>query len=476
MGKYVAVKLLLIIPSLLVLSLVVFFLSKLAPGDPVASMVELRGKVSEAFSTGEISPEYLDVASDLRLDVPLFYFSIKPAYYPDTLYRIVHPSRKKILKSWLNQNQNWPVVQDFTDQLFRVRKTLANLPESLLPDSDKNQWSRSLMIIENTPATEQAGFEVRELEKALRHTEYFGSPGLEKAVDSLVVSAHHLDQPAKNRFGMLPNFVWYGPDNQYHRWLADLIRLDFGESVIDARPALKKIGYAMGWTLFYVLIAYVISLITAIPLGLFNAWHHGKPLEKLISSASFIFYAFPLFWIATLAAVFLTNDLYAPWLHLFPGIGVGNISSQMSFGQRIAISFPYLILPALVLAMHSAASGIRIVRNSAFSEIKNDYFITAKAKGLTNFQLVWRHVFPNAMLPIITLLVSSFPGALAGSVVLEVIFNIPGMGRLLYDSILFMDWNVVFGILIIMGLLTFLFYLLGDLLYAYLNPKIRYGV
>ena len=148
----------------------------------------------------------------------------------------------------------------------------------------------------------------------------------------------------------------------------------------------------------------------------------------------------------------------------------------MNFFEKIGQAFPFLILPALLLALHSAASGIRIVRNSAFAELKADYFITAKAKGLTNRRILWNHILPNAMLPVITLLVSSFPAALAGSVVLEVIFNIPGMGRLLYDSILFMDWSVVFGILIIMGLLTFIFYLIGDLLYAFLNPKIKYGM
>ena len=147
----------------------------------------------------------------------------------------------------------------------------------------------------------------------------------------------------------------------------------------------------------------------------------------------------------------------------------------MTTVEKIFEALPHLLLPGLILAFHSAAQGIRIVRNSAVKELKEDYFITGRAKGLNNYQLLKKHIFPNSMLPVVTLLVSGFPSALAGSVVLEVIFNIPGMGRLLYDSIHFMDWNVVFAILMFIGLMTFIFYLLGDLIYAWLNPKIKYG-
>lgn len=476
MGRYALIKLLLIIPSLLVLSLLVFFLSKLAPGDPVASVVDLRGQVSEEFNTGEISPEYLEVAEDLKLNLPVFYFSVKPSYYPDTLHRIVHPARKKVMKTWLYQNHNWSAIQSFSDALQELRAAVVSIPDSLLMQTGKNNYFQALKIIENTTSIDEILEKSATLNEDLAGIKYLDSPQLQAKAQTFIHTSKTLAVKNKHTFDVLPSMVFYGTRNQYHQWMYDLIRLDFGLSIADARPAISKILYAMSWTLFYVLIAYVFSLLTAIPLGLFNAWNHGKPIEKVVSSASFVFYAFPLFWIATLAAIFLTNDLYASWLHIFPGLGVGNISSQMSMAERISTSFPYLVLPALVLALHSAASGIRIVRNSTFAELKNDYFITAKAKGLNTFQLVWRHILPNAMLPIITLLVSSFPAALTGSIVLEVIFNIPGMGRLLYDSILFMDWNVVFGILILMGLITFVFYLLGDLLYAYLNPKIKYGI
>jgi peptide/nickel transport system permease protein len=476
MGRYAAIKLLLIIPSLILLSLIVFFLSKLAPGDPVASVVELRGQVTEEFNTGEISPEYLQVAEDLNLLLPDFYFSIQPSYYPDTLFRIIHPDKKERLKNWLEESRDWPSIQLLLKEQNDCKQAVLNTPDSLLSQDQKQEVLQWLKNAEKSPSVDRLVETYGELKIWIDREDRHSLPRLEHSIEEQYALALSLDNPKNQLFGFIPKFTFHGFQNQYHQWLKCMVVLDFGLSLVDARSATQKIFYALGWTLFYVLIAYLFSLLIAIPVGLYNAWKHGKTIEKLISSLSFIFYAFPLFWIATLAAVFLTNGLYASWLHIFPGIGVGNIYSSMSFLERISTSMPYLILPALILALHSAASGIRIVRNSAFAELKSDYYLTAKAKGLNSLQLLWRHILPNAMLPIITLLVSSFPAALTGSVVLEVIFNIPGMGRLLYDSILFMDWNVVFGILILMGLVTFVFYLIGDLLYAYLNPKIKYGV
>jgi len=476
MGRYTLIKLLLIIPSLIVLSLFVFFLSKIAPGDPVASMVELRGQVTTEFNTGEISEEYAQVAKELSLDLPLFYFSIKPSYYPDTLYRVLHPQRKKMLKSWLHQNMNWDVTQQFVFEHQILENSLVEIPDSIINGINRRTYLKSLKVIENTSSLDLLNTRYNDLYTSLQNEAFFSESSVKPTADRLKTTIEKLSTPRRRITGVLPSIYFHGLNNQYHKWIAGIIRLDFGESVVDAIPALSKIANAIGWTLFYVLIAYIFSLLIAIPTGLFNAWNYGKSIEKFISSLSFIFYAFPLFWIATMAAMFLTNDLYANWLHLFPGTGIGNISSKMSIGQKLLTALPFLILPALILALHSAASGIRIVRNSAITELKSDYFLTAKAKGLNSMQLLWRHIFPNAMLPIITLLVSSFPAAITGSVVLEVIFNIPGMGRLLYDSILFMDWNVVFAILLIMGLITFIFYLIGDLLYAYLNPKIKYGI
>jgi len=327
---------------------------------------------------------------------------------------------------------------------------------------------------QGSPELNEVQNRIDRLEEKLEEAEYFSSTDTKETFVQLRMALKKMRSKAKAPAGWLPVIDWNGTDNQYHHWLFRALQLDLGISMIDARKVTHKLSSALFWTLIYVMIAYAISLIIAIPAGLTSAWYQNRWVERLISGTSFIFYAFPLFWLATLGVVFLTSAVYHPWLDLFAGPGLGPVRNDMGFWQKLGIATPHLILPALILSLHTAAGGIRIIRNSTLDELKSDYFITARAKGLSDLKVMVRHIFPNAMLPVITLLISGFPAALAGSVVLEVVFNIPGMGRLLYDSIKFMDWNVVFAILLFIGLITFVFYLIGDLLYAYLNPKIKF--
>jgi len=474
MRQFIIKKILLIFPSLLILSLIVFFLSKLAPGDPVISLAELRGKETDNFNSLSLNNEYKNLASELHLDLPLFYFSIHPLSYPDTLYKIINPGKKKLLKSWLNQTNNWQGIQYFIQEEQKLYSSFTEMKDSIIDKKTYFEIRHQLHKMKTSFDFHALGIVIKNLGKSFQQNNYFKNQHLEKNYLSLLASFQELDINKNTNYNLLPVFNWYGFNNQYHKWLSSALRLDFGISIIDAQKATKKISYALIWTLLYVFIAYLFSLLISIPLGLYTAWMHNSWQEKILSTVSFIFYAFPLFWLATLAVVFFTSAEYSEWLNIFPSIGVGEISSEMGVFRKLITGFPHLLLPAFIVALHSAAQGIRIVRNSTMVELKNDYFITGKAKGLSNTILLWKHIFPNAMLPIITLLVSSFPAALAGSVVMEVIFNIPGIGRLLFDSINSMDWNVVFALLIFIGLITFIFYLIGDILYAYLNPKIKY--
>ena len=472
MSRYTIIKILLIFPSLFLLSLVVFFLSKLAPGDPVQSMIQLRGEFAGEINQREMPEQYRKVSRELGLDLPLFYFSLQPIAFPDTLHKIMPREKKDQLVKWLEQCGNWSLVQEFSTQRNELEHLLVS--ENSPMNSKANELIAQLKFLDHTDQLEDVFTLVRTFRDSLSiYASFYGLP-ITNTAQKLAATSQAMLSAKPGMVQSFPTLRFHGTSNQYHQWFSKVLRLDFGQSLVDARPAATKISEAFPWTIIYVLIAYVLSLSLAIPLGLVTAWYYTGWIEKLISSMSFIFYALPLFWLATLAVVFLTNDLYAAWLHWFPAAGLGPVTPNMGWMERIILAIPHLILPALILALHSAAGGIRIVRNSAVAELKSDYFLTAKAKGLSGKRIVMRHIFPNAMLPIITSLVSSFPAALAGSVVLEVVFNIPGIGRLLFDSIHSMDWNVVFAIMLLMGLITFIFYLIGDLLYAWLDPKIKF--
>lgn len=468
MTSFVLKKALLIIPSLLALSVIVFFLSKAAPGDRVHMFMAIRGSQPERLEYQQQQKVYAEVYRELDLHKAAFYFSVTPACFPDTLHKIFPAEKKKVMKAWLRQNQDWNWIQS----VFEAQENLLLL-NGATNDTSLYSILNQLKTIHATQNLDEARQMAVSLKKNTEHKIHL-PPDFREPLDQYFNIFLQSPHEQKVLTAFLPTFHWYGPDNQYHHWISNMIRGDFGLSVTDGQPASKKIGEAFLWTLSYVTIAYLVSLLLAIGLGLYTAYYQNKWQDKLISTSSFALYAVPLFWLGTMAIIFFTTDTYGPRLHIFPDIGVGEAYAGMSWIDKLGKGLPHLMLPALLLSIHGAASAIRLVRNTAVVELKSDYILTARAKGLSERRMVWKHLMPNTLLPITTALISGFPGALAGSVVIEVIFNIPGMGRLLFDSIRQLDWPVVFSMVMLLGLLTFIVYLLGDILYARINPKIKY--
>lgn len=266
---------------------------------------------------------------------------------------------------------------------------------------------------------------------------------------------------------ILPSFRWHGFDNQYHHWIKKAISFDFGNSFLDGQSVSEKISKAFSWTFLLVLLSMIILIAIAIPLGIYIS--RDRKFSTSLTWVLYFLYAMPIFWFATLMVVFFTTDDYGSWTNWFPSVGVSFIKT--GFIEKLTA----LLLPVLILCLHSAGYISRQMRSSILDEQSLAYSTTGKAKGLTITTVIRDHNLNNALLPMITVFTSIIPSALAGSLIIEVIFGIPGIGRLLYASINGADWNVVFALLIIIGLVTIISYLIGDLLYSYVNPKIRFG-
>jgi len=230
---------------------------------------------------------------------------------------------------------------------------------------------------------------------------------------------------------------------------------------------------ALTWTVCIAIPAIVFTFLVGIFIGYFLAKNEGTKKEKIINQVLYFIYAIPVFWIATMAVMYFTTDDYGSWTNIFPSVGI-DIYPDASTFQQVLLNAEKLILPILIGSFSSIAYIARILRRSIADEMKEAYITTAYSKGLDRSTVVRKHALPNALLPIITILAGAIPATLGGSVVLEVIFNIPGIGRLLYNSIGLADWDVVFCIVIMTGIVHILCFLLADLLYAYINPKIRY--
>jgi peptide/nickel transport system permease protein len=277
---------------------------------------------------------------------------------------------------------------------------------------------------------------------------------------------------ARNINVILPRICWHGSKNQFHLYIMQITKGDFGVSMKDGKPVISKLSGALKWTAVLVFFSLFIALLISIPAGLLSGDREKSKLGLLIRSLTMLLYSFPVFWLATLAITFFANSQLFPWLQIFPTPGIWYASNQhiwQTFGQYIH----HFILPIICLAIHDIALLTNMVSTNTVHEKNKTYVKAAMAKGLNNSQILYRHILPNVAIQLISLLAGMVPSALAGSLVIELMFNIPGMGRLMVNSIYGQDWNVVFGALMIFTLITMIFNLLADVAYSILNPKIK---
>jgi peptide/nickel transport system permease protein len=215
----------------------------------------------------------------------------------------------------------------------------------------------------------------------------------------------------------------------------------------------------------------ILIFIIALPLGILNAYYKDSFFDKTSTVFVFIGFAVPTFWLALLCMYFFGIKL--GWLPI-SGLMSYNFENMTLLG-KIGDIAKHSVLPVGVSVFGSLAGISRYARNSMLDVLNNDYVLAAKARGLPEKTVIFKHALKNALLPIITIIGLSIPGLIGGSVIFESIFSIPGMGQLFYQSVMMRDYPVVMGILVIGAVLTLLGNLIADILYAIVDPRIRYG-
>lgn len=267
----------------------------------------------------------------------------------------------------------------------------------------------------------------------------------------------------------------YGLDRpvheQYARWLARIARGDFGTSFRDGRPVTVKIAERIPITLLINVLALTLVFGLGTLLGVASAAREGTAFDHVVTFFVFVGFALPTFWMALLAL-----DLLGVRLGWFPISGIASLGAdRLPWPARLWDLARHLVLPVGVMVFGSLAGISRYVRSSMLETLRQDYVRTARAKGLSDRAVLYKHALRNALLPVITLLGLSVPALLGGSVILETIFAIPGMGRLFFDSVMARDLPVIMAMLVLGAGLTLLGNLLADVAYAAADPRIRYG-
>ena len=268
----------------------------------------------------------------------------------------------------------------------------------------------------------------------------------------------------------------YGLDKplvvQYWSWLTRLARLDFGRSFLpDGKPVLTKIGERLPVTLLLNIVEMLIILAVAVPIGVMSAVRQGSNFDKVTTLFVFIGFATPDFWLAL-----LLMSLFGAQLGWLPISGLRSLNWEyLSFWQQQLDFVSHLALPIAVATFGGLAGFSRYMRQSMLEVVRQDYVQTARAKGLSERVVIGKHALRNALLPVVTILGLSLPGLIGGSVIIESIFAIPGMGQLMVQSIYARDYPVVMGNLVVVAVLTLFANLCADIAYGLVDPRIRLG-
>ena len=257
---------------------------------------------------------------------------------------------------------------------------------------------------------------------------------------------------------------------QYYEWLKRIVTLNFGVSfTANHEPVIIEIKRTIGITIIINTLAMFFIFLFSIPIGVMSAVKHDSLIDKITTVLVFIGFAAPSFWVALLLIIFFGIDL-----HLLP---IGGITSTgynfLPWWDKIANIAKHLIMPVFVAGFGGIAGLSRYLKGNMLEVYRQDYILTARAKGLKERTVIYKHAMKNALIPFITILGLSVPGLIGGSVIIETIFDINGMGRLFYQSVLARDYPTIMGILVIGAVLTLIGNLLADIAYALVDPRLR---
>lgn len=501
MLKYIFRRILIFIPTLFVISLLGFVISINAPGDPIDALFSgSEGGESGAVGQNErVEREKQNLRHQLGLDLPVFYLSISTLAEPDTLYKIHEKGEIESLERLVSQYGNWEYISAWWQCIHATRKLAFNLiiapiDTTFIALKQAKEKEQHLILCRDQIQGLMMSYDPTIIDSRLKKMEqivslYFRDHVLGKSVGELRSSFSTMISKTSRWKNYIPTLHFNGY-NQYHRWLfgdgnaitgknaqytKGVIRGDFGTSYGSKQPVMRTISRAVPWSMLMTLISVVLAYCISLPIGVYAAAKKDSGFDRVSSVILFMLYSFPSFFMGTLLLLLFANPDVFNWFEangVKPAEGYPEAAGLL---EKIRISFPYFVLPLITYTYSSLAFLSRQMRVSMLEIIHQDYIRTARAKGLAEKKVIWKHALRNALLPIITVFSAIFPAAIGGSVILEVLFGIPGMGREIVEAIRTQDYPIIVTVFTLSGLMTLIGYLVADILYALVDPRISYS-
>ena len=451
---YLLKRILLILPTVWFIGSLVFLLSKLIPGSYADLLSEAEQGTIGGTDLKLNRENYLKKLAQSGQDKPLFYFSISNQAQPDTLYRVFPVQHQKLLQALLNRYGNWSAVAAYYNSLLALQNIGKEAPEAAT-ESSLNKVN--LLLQTANPE------EIRSLLQELPPARTSSKATMERVQEQFA----RLQQLAQPLNLLIPSFRWQGRHNQYHEWLLGVVKGNLGYSYRYRQPVMQVIGEAIGNTLLLLAGSLILTFVLGIKLALsLCRWRYGR---SIMLNILYILDSTPLFIIALMLLTLLASSGY---LNIFPVFGLGEEDESSAGPFAFFLTrLHHLLLPALCLVV----TGLPYITTQLYQVLQQvlttQYITTARAKGLTESQVLRQHAFRNALLPLITLFTGYLPAIISGAVVIEVIFAIPGTGRLLVDSVLARDYPVIIGLVLFVAALRAAAHVLADALYFAADPR-----
>jgi peptide/nickel transport system permease protein len=487
MLRYILRRILLFIPALFVISLLAFLISTQAPGDPVEMM--MKGGTGDASGNARNSiQQRQELHRQLGLHLPVFYFSLGSYSDCDTLSEIPDKKIRENAARLIHKTGNSDGVMKYIAVLIKSEQQLQNMTSADVIEGQLRTnvltHIRALLVAHEHDKIQYHGVHTlasisaaQQLDKKLN----VSSSELQSGWSSILFE--HTTWKT-----YIPVVHWHGY-NQYHRWLfgdsghpdergrtytEGAIRGDFGYSLSTKLSVATTIKEALPWSIVFSVCSIILAYAIAVPIGVWSAMYHNSRIDKISSYVLFTLYSLPVFFVATLLLFTFANPDVFNW---FPASGVKpamGYPDQATWLDKLQLSLPHLVLPLICYTYSSLAFLSRTTRVSILEIARQDFIRTAQAKGLSPGKVFFKHALRNALLPLITVFAGIFPMAVGGSVIIEFIFTIPGMGREILQAVSTKDYPMIVAVFTLSGTMTLIGYLFADILYAWADPRIQY--
>lgn len=483
MKAYILRRLLLMIPTFVGISLLLFVVLNFAPGRPGKQ----AGDVA-ADSRKESSQEsYRIFREQFNLDKPVLFntlFMLKEADV-DHIVRValggdqVTPRDRILAQQDLEDYGSFAVphlvslIREYNGkQEIQLRDTAVYFLRlaARQPLIDPFEPHPAPAIRAENTRIDHENEEIRELRYAFDTPE----PDKRKVIDAWYAWFESRASRFQHSMGEKVRILFL--ETRFARYWSNLLRLDFGVSLVSREPVMATLISKLKYSLSLSVVSLILAYLIAIPLGVFSAVKRDTPVERGVTVSLFMLYSLPSFFVATVLLIFFSEGSDVPWLRWFPtgGFQSREFASLTVFSKLTDVIW-HLVLPIACLTYGSLAALSRYMRSGLLEVLQADYVRTARAKGLPESQVIVKHALRNGLLPILTLLAGLLPAVLGGSVIIEYIFGIPGMGLWTIDSIYQRDYNVIMAVELLTTVLVLVGILLTDLSYAIVDPRIRYS-